>query len=130
MEEEKQLEAQAKKNVVVIEEDQTITAAAELLMKHSIGSLIVTKNDIIVGILSERDIIYSVVAKGLSSNAVRVKDIMTRDVVTVDVKEGIKKIFDLLQKSKFRHLPIVDNGKPVGMVSQRDLLYLFDRTER
>ena len=54
---------------------------------------------------------------------------MTKNIVTADVKEGVKKIFELLQKSPFRHLPIVDNGKAVGMVSKRDLLYLFDKNK-
>lgn len=127
MSETEEFRKRLKGQVVSIDEECTIMAAAQLLDKHSIGSLLVMKDDAIVGIVTERDIVRRVVAKGIPSKEVLVKDIMTRDVITVDVKEGIKKIFDILRQSPFRHLPITDNGKPIGVVSKRDLLYLLDK---
>jgi len=126
MDEVNKIHEQIKEKVITAKEEWNIVTAAQLLDKHTIGSLIVTKDEKLVGILTERDIIRSVVAKGLAPNKVLIKDVMTKNVVTADVKFGIKKIFEMLQKAPFRHLPIVDDGKPVGMVSKRDLLYLFD----
>ena len=116
-----------KNDVVVADQDLSVVDAAQLLVKNSIGALVIIEKDLIIGILSERDIIHSVVAKGLDPNKVLVKDVMTKEVVTVEAKEGIKRIFDLLRRSPFRHLPIVENGKPVGMISNRDLFYLIDK---
>ena len=74
--------------------------------------------------MSERDIVQRVVAKGLSVESTLVKDVMTRKVVCVDLTEGLGKVHKKMREIKFRHLPVVKDDRVVGMVSNRDLMYL------
>jgi len=121
-----QKEHSFKGKVVIAAENDSVQSAAKLLEEHHIGAVVITRKDAIVGILSERDIVTRVVSKGLSPEKVRIKEVMTQNVTAVDMKEGLGRIVGLLRNSSFRHVPIVDGGKLVGMVSSRDLLYLLD----
>ena len=77
-----------------------------------------------MGILSERDFIKRLICKDRSPYTTRVKDIMTKKVVTVNLNEGLEKIHRKMRAIKFRHLPIVHNDQVVGILSNRDLMYL------
>lgn len=111
-------------HVISIDKSESIEKAAKILAKHNIGALVVTSKDRLAGILSERDIVNKVVSKGISIRSTKVGDVMTKKVVTVDLDKGIGKIHDIMKKVKFRHLPVLKGNNVVGMVSNRDLLYL------
>lgn len=112
------------KDVISVATDCTVRKAANVLTKHNIGVVLVKDGDNLAGILSERDIIQRVVSKGVDSETTSVSKIMTKDVVTADIDEGMGKIHAKLNSMKFRHLPIVKNGSVIGIVSNRDLIYL------
>ena len=110
--------------VISVDESYSITSVAKILKKHKIGAVIVKSGDIMTGIISERDIAYKVVAEGKSSNTLKAKDIMTKHVVSVDLEDGLKAIHEKMKDIPFRHLPVRKGNEIVGIVSNRDLMYL------
>ncbi|MFA5060572.1 MAG: CBS domain-containing protein [Candidatus Omnitrophota bacterium] len=108
--------------VVVAEETDTALSVANLMRDHNIGAVVILKNEKIVGIVSERDIVRKVVCKQLSAKTIKIKQIMTSEVVTADIKDGLNKIHEIMCQSPFRHLPIVKSGKLIGIVSSRNLI--------
>jgi len=116
-----------KEDVVTVEVGSTARQAAQLLEKSTVDSLVVIREGKMVGMITERDLVCRILARGLAPEKVKVEEIMTKMVTTVDVREGIGRIFEVLKKTSFPHLPILDNGRPVGMVSPRDLFFLLDR---
>lgn len=111
------------RGVIVARETDTAMDIAKLMDKYNIGAVPIMKGEKLVGIVSERDIVRRVVSKHLSPKKTKAKDFMTKDVKTVEFRSGLKKIYETLSKVKFRHLPIMDRGKLVGIASQRDVLY-------
>ena len=110
------------KNVISATEDNTAVDIARLLREHDIGAIVILHHEHVVGIVSERDLVTRVLAANLNPQTTYVKDIMTREVVAVDFKEGLNKIYQTLCEIHFRHLVIMDGHKLVGITSRRDLL--------
>src|SRR5262245_15764296 len=109
--------------------DMSVREASRYMTERRVGAVSVLEGSRLVGILSERDIMGRVVAKGLDPDRTRVADVMTRDLV---VAEGADTHEDGLRKMKqagCRHLPVVEGDRLVGMVAQRDLLQI-DLTEK
>ena len=93
------------------------------MQRHRVGSLVVV--DVagdVVGIITERDVIVGCIARGRDPVRVRVADIMTRDVVSVRPGTSISVADEVMAVNGIRHLPVVDNGKAVGMISARDVM--------
>ena len=111
-------------SVVKIGEDVSARKVAGILKKYKIGAVIVEKHGKLCGIISERDIVWKVVAQERPPDEVKAREIMTRKVITVDVNEGIDKIYETMKTLPFRHLPITKDGRVIGIVSSRDLMYL------
>jgi CBS domain-containing protein len=97
-------------------------AAIEKMAAHNIGFLIVIEQGALVGVLSERDYARKIVLQGRTSKDTAVRDIMTRDVVTVGPDESLSQCMALMRSRGFRHLPVVQHGNVVGVLSIRDLL--------
>jgi len=97
----------------------TVLEVAGLMLDHDIGAVMVIENGVLGGILSERDIVVRVVAPGRDARTVRVGAVMTRHPVNVhpDVTVGYAML--LMQEHGVRHLPVVESGKPLGMVTAR-----------
>lgn len=100
--------------------DDTLAEAAARMWNAQTGSLLVMDGETMLGIVTERDLLRSV-AQGQDPSQVPLKDIMQTDVVTVGPQTKLKEAAKLMTTKWFRHLPIVENGKVVGIVSQRDL---------
>jgi CBS domain-containing protein len=88
----------------------------------NIGFLVVLERGAIVGVLSERDCVRRVVLANISAETTPVSGIMTRDVVTVPLDHAFADCLRLMARHSIRHLPVVSNGKPVAVISIRDLL--------
>ena len=117
--------------VVSIDTAADLAAAAKLLTKHSIGVLVVLDVDgRLVGILSERDIVRAMSENGIAALQLPVAEVMTRSVSTCDVNDAISSVMELMTKGKFRHMPVLENGRLAGIVSNRDLLKLHLDTIR
>ena len=89
--------------------------------EKDVGAVLVQIEDYLVGILSERDYMRKVILDIHASKQTKVSEIMTRDLVTVTPDDTIIHCIALTKKHHVRHLPVVVEGKPVGMISLRDL---------
>lgn len=101
--------------------DQTVYEAIAKMADLNIGALLVIK-DGLEGIISERDYRNEVILKGRTSKTTPVKDIMTKDVYCVNPVDSVEECMALMTDRKFRHLPVVENNKVVGVVSIGDLV--------
>ncbi len=101
--------------------DVDIAEAASVMTAQGVGSLAVIDGERLVGILTDRDVVAAVARGGLDGR--RVSDIMTPDPDTIDVSLGVDDALDWLNATGYRHLPVMDSGRLVGIVSMKDLLW-------
>jgi signal-transduction protein with cAMP-binding, CBS, and nucleotidyltransferase domain len=102
--------------------DSSIFEAAKRMADHNIGALLVVDSGQITGILSERDCVQKVAARGKSCKDTSVREAMTTDVISVDPDESLDECTSIMLSKGIRHLPVVQGGKPIGMVSLRDVV--------
>jgi CBS domain-containing protein len=111
------------RNVVSVEPNATLSSAVALLAEKRIGAAVVLGVDSrIVGILSERDIVRALAERGAAALDAPVSQIMTRKVSTCTETETIPSIMERMTEGKFRHVPVVDRGRLVGIVSIGDVV--------
>lgn len=118
----KHLLAEKGNQVHVIGPDDPVLAAVQAMADRYIGALLVMHGDELVGIVSERDYARKIVLKGRSSSATPVRDIMTSPVISVSPSDSVDTCMRLCTDSRVRHLPVVDGGKVIGVVSIGDLV--------
>ena len=106
---------------VTVRSEQTIREGLALLARHNIGALIVVEGDRPVGILSERDIVREV-ARREDVVARTVAELMTRDVITGQPQDDLQSVAHTMTEKRVRHLPVVDQGRLVGVVSIGDVV--------
>jgi CBS domain-containing protein len=99
----------------------SVRAAATIMTERKIGAVMVVEGGRLIGILSERDIVGRVVARNLDPDRTQLRDAMTPDPITVGPDDPASSALDLMGSRGFRHLPVIDDDKIVGMVSIRDL---------
>lgn len=102
--------------------DEPVLEAIRLMAEHHVGALVVMKGEQLVGIVSERDYARKVILKGRSSADTPVAQIMSSPVITVTLNSSVQDCMQLMTTRHLRHLPVVDGGKVVGMVSIGDLV--------
>src|SRR4051812_48447914 len=102
--------------------DITVAEAARLMSEHKAGAVMVVANDRLVGIFTERDAVYRVIAKGLDPEAVHLAEVMTSAPVTVTPDDSFGHALAVMHRHGFRHTPVVVTGRPVGIVSARHAL--------
>ena len=120
------------RDVVTIEPSASLAAAATLLAEKRIGAVLILGADRrIVGILSERDIVRAIGERGADVLGDPVSVAMTRNVSTCNETELVSSIMERMSVGKFRHIPVVDQGQPVGMISIGDVVkYRLQAIER
>ena len=102
--------------------DATVFKAIEMMADKNVGALVVMKGENLVGIISERDYTRKVFLRGKSSKETRVDEIMSGDVSTTKPQEGVDECLRLMTEKHIRHLPVVDGGKVIGIISIGDLV--------
>ncbi len=108
--------------LLAIREDETITQAAKKMSDNQVGCLLVfDANNKFTGVITERDIIAKVMSKPAPADTLHVCDIMTADAVSCDKDTPIATVEQLMAEHKIRHVPIVEDGVPIGMISSRDI---------
>ncbi len=117
-----ELLASKDQQLFTVSPEATVQEALEILASKRISSLPVTRGAELVGILSERDYIRQSVPKRVAPWDVLVKDIMTENVICVTSDTTIRECMELMSSHRFRHLPVVDGGKLVGMLSISDIV--------
>jgi len=107
--------------------DTLIGEIANTLVKENIGAIVIIEKDLVVGILSERDIVRGFTEKK-SVRSTKAKELMTKNVITCNTKNTTEELLELMVKKHFRHIPVIQNNKLIGVVSIGDLVK--DRTKR
>ncbi len=105
-----------------INADQTVLEAAQYMVEHNIGAVPVLRGGELVGIFSERDVMKRVVAEGRDPARTRVSDVMTAHPIAVSPNEDVERCMVLMKQHGFRHLPITEGKRLIGLLSLRDLL--------
>jgi CBS domain-containing protein len=104
------------------EKTATVLQAAILMKEKGKGALLVCDGTKLTGIFTERDALFRVIAAGRDASTTTLADVMTPQPMTMHADEPFIKALRLMHKRGFRHLPVVENGRPIGVVSARDAL--------
>ena len=110
------------RNILSMSPNDSVYSAVERMSENNIGALLVIENGQLAGILSERDYARKVILKGKSSKNTLIREIMTPDVLCVSPETTVEECMALLTESRVRHLPVMDGGKLMGIVSIGDLV--------
>lgn len=102
--------------------DTPVIEALRIMAEINVGALVVLRGDEVVGIFSERDYARKLVLKGRSHDSTTVKDIMTTGVITVKQDQSTDDCMALMTSKRIRHLPVVEDGKLVGIISIGDVV--------
>ena len=108
--------------VFTISPNITVFDALKILAEKNIGALVVTENEKVVGIFSERDYARKIILKGKSSIVTTVNELMTKDVLYVSQTDSIEKCMDLMSENHIRHLPVIEEEKLVAVISIGDVV--------
>ena len=100
----------------------TVVEAARLMKQANVGALLVVDHTWLIGIFTERDALFRVIAAGRDPATTRVGDVMTPQPQSIHPDEPFVKALRVMHEGGFRHLPVVEHGRPLGVVSSRDAL--------
>ena len=106
---------------LTVEDSATVMDAARAMREANIGDVIVLKGGSICGMVTDRDIVIRAVAEGRDPKSIKVAEICSADVATVAPDEPVDKVISLMRQKAIRRVPVVEGGKPVGVVSLGDL---------
>ncbi|MHB0988295.1 MAG: CBS domain-containing protein [Bellilinea sp.] len=109
-------------HIWTISPDDTVFEALRLMATKGAGALVVTKDEKMVGIISERDYARKVILKGRTSRDTLVSEIMTSQVFTIHPDQTIEECMELMTDKRVRHLPVIENDKLIGVISIGDVL--------
>jgi CBS domain-containing protein len=110
------------RTLISIAEDASVLDAITLMADHAVGSLLVMDGQVLKGIVTERDYARKVIVKGRSSSTTKVGEIMTSKVLTATLEQTVTDCMTVMTERKIRHLPVVDDGRVIGMISIGDLV--------
>ena len=116
------LQTKQDRGVIKLRPEQSVLEAIKVLAAEDVGAAVVLTGDRLAGMFSERDYTRKIVLKGRSSDTTRVEEVMTPNVVVVTGRTKARECMQLMTEKNIRHLPVVDEGRVVGMVSIRDIV--------
>lgn len=102
--------------------DTTVARAAEVMKQQRVGAILVMEERALAGIFTERDALFRVVAAKLDPETATLRDVMTADVVSVAPDDDITHALRLMRDVGFRHLPVLEDGEVIGIISTRDII--------
>jgi CBS domain-containing protein len=119
------------RDMVTAHPDEMVADVSRRMSTNRVGAILIVEDGNLRGLFTERDLMTRVVGDDRDPQRTRVGNVATREVVTIDVNAPLKSVLQLFREKKFRHLPVVDGGKPVGILSTRDFLeFLVEGLER
>ena len=102
--------------------DMTVAAASRLMKEKRVSAILVLDGGRLAGIFTERDALFRVIAEGRAPESTTLADVMTRNPRTIAPDRPFGHALHIMHEGEFRHVPVVENGRPLGMVSARDAL--------
>lgn len=108
--------------VTTCQPTDTVADVARVLADKKIGAVVVTEGDAVAGIVSERDIVRAISAEGEKALGKPVSDIMTAKVITCGLQDSNDDVMQIMTGGRFRHVPVVDEGKLAGIISIGDVV--------
>jgi CBS domain-containing protein len=112
----------AEQELVIAPETISVSAAAQLMKQKEVGAVMVVDEGRLVGLFTERDALFRVLAEGRDTRTTRLADVMTRNPTTIHPDRPFPEALHIMHEGGFRHVPVVEDHRPVGMVSARDAL--------
>lgn len=110
------------RRLILVPGTMTVRAAAELMKSHRYGAVLITDGDTLLGIFTERDAVFRVIAVGRDPQTTQLAEVMTRSPKTIAPNKTFGHAMLLMHENGFRHVPVIESGKLVGMVSARNAL--------
>src|SRR5689334_17574009 len=110
------------KKLLTAPSETTVREAAKMLARRKVGAVMVVENQNLVGIFTERDAVFRVIAQGRDPQTTRLADVMTTAPQTIHPDKSFGCALLVMYENGFRHLPVIENGKVVGIVSGRNAL--------
>lgn len=110
------------RRLIVASPETSVAEAASRMQQGNVGAILVVEADRLVGIFTERDALFRVIARGLAPASVRLREVMTADPETVSPDETFGYALLVMYERGFRHLPVVEGGWPIGVLSARHAL--------
>jgi CBS domain-containing protein len=111
-----------RKKLLTAAPETTVSSAAKLMANKNVGAVMVVENEVLIGIFTERDAVFRVMATGRDAQTTKLAEVMTNGPQTVDPDKTFGFALLMMHENGFRHVPVVENGKPVGIVSSRNAL--------
>ncbi len=102
--------------------ETSVSEAAQLMAKKNVGAVMVVEEKRLVGIFTERDAVFRVIAKGRNPSDTRLAEVMTKEPHTVSPNETFGQALLMMYENGFRHVPVIEDGQPIGIVSARNAL--------
>lgn len=106
---------------ITLDRDASLTEAARVMRDQGIGDVIVVEGDAAEGIVTDRDIVIRAVAEGADPNTTRLGQVVSSDLTSVAPDDPVERAIELMREKAVRRLPVLEGGKPVGVVSLGDL---------
>ena len=116
---------QTKRPTWSLSSNNTVRQALQLMADKNIGAIVIKDQDKLIGIFSERDYARKVVLKGKNSTDTKLAEVMSKEVITIPSDMQIDACMELMTDKRVRHLPVVDNGKSIGIISIGDVVRLM-----
>ena len=110
------------KKLITVPPDTTVSAAAMLMASKNTGAVLVVENDRLQGILTERDAVFRVLAKGLDASTTALRSVMTKSPATLPPGKSYGHALLLMQEKGFRHVPVVDGDRVLGIIASRNAM--------
>lgn len=111
-----------RRNLATATPDTTVRKAASMMAGRNVGAVMIVDGEALVGILTERDVVFRVVAPGLDPATTAVAAVMTPEPHTTSPDVPFGSALAVMHEKGFRHMPVIENGKPVGIVSARSAM--------
>lgn len=109
-------------DIVTATPDEAISDVVLRMSRNDVGAVLVVADGVLRGIFTERDLLTRVVSESRDPRRTRALQVATPNPVAIDIQWPIKKVLETFRQKRFRHLPVVSKGKPVGILSTRDFL--------
>ncbi|MBN8825210.1 MULTISPECIES: CBS domain-containing protein [unclassified Spirosoma] len=113
-----------------VSSDQTVLTALELMADKNIGAVLVVDKGELTGIFSERDYARKIVLKGRHSDDTKIVDVMTANVITIAPEQSLEECMRIMSDKHIRHLPVMDKGELVGIISINDVVTAIIRDQK